>query len=138
MPISNFNKLVATPTYKLSDKSSDYTIQSSDAGTIFRATGTNTTITINDSVAIGSGITIVQYGSTPIKIQPASGVTIYVESSISTGNSVTSTSFITTRQQYSKIELVKVAANTWISSSFGIFVQATQPSNPQVGDLWAW
>jgi hypothetical protein len=137
MAISNFNKLVANPTYKLESISANYTINSADAGSMFLVTN-GPTITIDDSVAIGTGITIVQNDDSPVRIQPGTGVTIYVETSATTGNAITSSSYITTRQKYSKIELVKIAEDTWVSSAFGIFVQSAQPSNPQIGDLWVW
>lgn len=134
VPVSPSYVNVNTPT--LVDD--EYTISSSDIGDLIRLESLNTiTVTLpTDAVVIpvGSVVSLLQWGTGTVNILPESGVTIKQEP----GVVVDSNDILRTRSQYSRIELVKVGPNEWLSDGYGIYVQSTAPANPQVADLWFW
>lgn len=116
-----------------------YTIAATDIGDIIKFDNVSSiavTLPTNAAVPIvvGTILTLVQWGVGTVSITPASGVTIYQEP----GVEVTSPSMISTRAQYTKVQLTKVGDDEWLSDGYGIYVQETAPANPQVGDLWFW
>lgn len=134
IPVSPSYVNVNTPT--LVDN--QYLISSSDIGDLIRIDSTTDAVVTVPSDAItipvGSTVTIVQWGNGVVNITPASGVVIRQEPGVTINDS----GILRTRAKYTRIELVKVGPNEWLSDGYGIYVQATAPANPQVGDLWFW
>jgi hypothetical protein len=134
VPVSPSYVNVNTPTIV----DDEYVISSSDIGDLILLNSINT-ITVSlptDSVVIpvGSTISLVQWGAGTVNILPDSGVVIRQEP----GVTVDSTDILRTRSRYSRVELVKIGQNEWLSDGYGIYVQSTAPANPQVDDLWFW
>jgi hypothetical protein len=151
MSITNFKKIDSengvpvAPSYVNINTVADitYSLSPSDVGDLIRFTSSSevtVALPLEDSIPVGSTISIVQWGTGPVQILPGTGVTIHQEPGISV--IATSPSPITTRAQYSRIELVKVAetltTSSWLSDGYGIYVQEQPPSKAQVGDLWFW
>jgi hypothetical protein len=134
VPVSPSYVNVNTPTIV----DDEYVISSSDIGDLIRLSSPNTiTVTLpsdNVVIPIGSTISLVQWGVGTVNILPESGVLIRQEP----GVTVDSTDILRTRSRYSRVELVKVGPNEWLSDGYGIYVQSTAPANPQVDDLWFW
>ena len=134
IPVSPSYVNVNTPTI-VDDQ---YLISSSDIGDLIRIdSSTDVVVTVpSDAVTIpvGSVITIVQWGSGVVYIVPTTGVVVRQEP----GVTIDESKVLRTRAKYTRIELVKVGSNEWLSDGYGIYVQSTAPANPQVGDLWFW
>lgn len=134
IPVSPSYVNVNTPTIV----NEEYTISSTDIGDLIRIdSSVETTVNVpTDSVVIpvGSTVSITQWGAGVVNIIPAAGVVIRQEPGVTIDNS----DILRVRARYSRIELVKVGANEWLSDGYGIYVQSSAPANPQVGDLWFW
>jgi hypothetical protein len=116
-----------------------YTILGTDAGDIVKfssASSVSVTLPTNATtyIPVGTVLTLLQIGDGTVNISPAVGVTIYQEP----GNSITNGDILRTRAKYSKIQLTKIGTNEWLSDGYGLYIQATAPTNPQPGDLWIW
>jgi hypothetical protein len=73
-PVTTMSSSVITTV--VSDKSSSYSITSSDRGSLIRSTGEAITITINDVLSIGDNISFAQYGSGQITFGAGPGVSL--------------------------------------------------------------
>lgn len=143
MGITNFKKYDTFPAYA--------DIQTVTENTVLNASYTNDLILVDSSsnvnitvptdafanIPIGRSFTIVQRGTGQVFVLPQAGVSIYVEPSATITSSSTPNK-ITIRRQYSKLTFIKIAANTWITEGYGIYIQATEPTSPIVGDLWIY
>lgn len=134
IPVSPSYVNVNTPVLE----DNQYTISSSDIGDLIRIDSSVDSVikvpTDNVAIPIGSVVSIVQWGTGIVRIAPNTGVVIKQEP----GVTITSTDVMRVRAQYSRVELVKVGPNEWLSDGYGIYVQESAPTNPQVGDLWFW
>lgn len=124
-----------------------YNITTTDIGDMIKFTTNDTNgVTVNlfkDSLEffpVGTSLTFIQMGTGTVKIAPQADVVIRQEA----GATISSTSLgggqgiIRTRAQYSRIQLIKIGDNEWLSDGFGIYVQESEPLNPQANDLWMW
>jgi hypothetical protein len=103
--VTSMSSSVITTT--VSDKSSNYTILTSDRGSLIRSTGSAITITINNVLAIGENISFAQYGSGQITFLAGSGVTLK-----SKGD------FVKTSEQYAAASVFCVASGEyWLVGS---------------------
>lgn len=112
-----------------------YTLTSNDAGNLLKFTSdSDITITVPANatavIPVGSTVTIMQLGNGIITVQAAAGVQILGVSSL------------VSRGTYYTITIAKTDTDQWITPTdngkLNISVQETEPSNPQVGDLWFW
>lgn len=125
----------------------EYDITTTDIGDMIKFTSNDTGgITVrlfNDSqefFPVGTTITFIQMGTGTVKIAPQTGVSIRQEpgATISSTSNGGSQGIIRTRAQYSRIQLVKIGDNEWLSDGYGIYVQEEEPTNPQINELWVW
>lgn len=100
---SNGKVTAAQTSARIVSKSSAYTLQSSDAGCLFTVTGT-TTITIPSTLALGTEIEIMNYGTSTVTVQAASGVTL-------NGTSAGSKQIT---EQYTSAVLKAITATAWV------------------------
>jgi hypothetical protein len=90
----------------INTQTASYTLALTDSAALVRmnvASANNLTVPLNSSAAfpVGASVTIRQVGAGTTTIVPASGVTI------------TTPSTLILRVQYSSVQLIQVAANTW-------------------------
>lgn len=119
-----------------------YTISATDVGDMIKFTSNDTvnnvTVTIPKNsdvyIPVGTTITFMQYGDGIVRITPATGVAIVQEPAVS----ITTPNLIRTKAKYSRVQLTKISTDEWLSDGYGIYVQLTAPTNPQVNDLWFW
>ena len=100
---SNGKVTAAQTSARIVSKSSAYTLQSSDAGCLFAVTGT-TTITIPSTLAVGTEIEILNYGTGTVTVAAASGVTL-------NGTSAGSKEI---KEQYTSAVLKAITATAWV------------------------
>lgn len=143
MGISNFKKLETGPAYvNVTTQTTSRLFTTADAGDLIVVDSSSTvTLTLAQESAqpmdIGNTITVVQKGSGRVDITPSAGVTILQPPSIIVTAS-TSPNKISTRSQYGRIQLVKIASDTWLADGYNFYVQSTTPANPNIGDIWLW
>lgn len=102
--LDSYGKVNAAQTSaRIVSKSEAYTLQSSDAGCLLAVTGT-TTITIPSTLAVGTEIEIMNYGTGTITITAASGVTL---NGVSTGSKQV-------KSQYTSAVLKAITASDWV------------------------
>lgn len=100
---SNGKVTAAQTSARIVSKSSAYTLQSSDAGCLFAVTGT-TTITIPSTLAVGTEIEILNYGTGTVTVAAASGVTL-------NGTSAGSKEI---KEQYTSAVLKAITSTAWV------------------------
>lgn len=100
---SNGKVTAAQTSARIVSKSSAYTLQSSDAGCLFTVTGT-TTITIPSTLALGTEIEIMNYGTGTVTVAAASGVTL-------NGTSAGSKQIT---EQYTSAVIKAITATAWV------------------------
>lgn len=100
---SNGKVTASQTSARIVSKSSAYTLASSDAGCLFTVTGT-TTITIPGTLAVGTEIEIMNYGTGTVTVAAASGVTL-------NGTSAGSKQIT---EQYTSAVLKAITATAWV------------------------
>lgn len=100
---TNGKVTAAQTSARIVSKSAAYTLQSSDAGCLFTVTGT-TTITIPSTLAVGTEIEIMNYGTGIVTVAAASGVTL-------NGTSAGSKQI---KEQYTSAVLKAITATAWV------------------------
>lgn len=100
---SNGKVTAAQTSARIVSKSSAYTLQSSDAGCLFAVTGT-TTITIPSTLAVGTEIEVLNYGTGTITVKAASGVTL----------NGTSAGSKTITERYTSAVIKAITATAWV------------------------
>lgn len=146
MGITNFkqidsaNGIPVAPSYvNVSEvTSSTYTLQTTDAGDLIKFDNSGiVTVTVpadTTTIPVGTTITVMQWGAGRVDLAPAVGVTIFQEP----GLSIENPDSVSTRAQYSRIELTKVGANQWLSDGFGLYIQEDEPLNAKDNEVWLW
>ena len=100
---SNGKVTAAQTSARIVSKSSAYTLLSSDAGCLIAVTGT-TTITVPSTLAVGTEIEVLNYGTGTVTVQAASGVTL-------NGTSAGSKQIT---KQYTSAVLKAITATAWV------------------------
>ena len=100
---SNGKVTASQTSARIISKSSAYTLASSDAGCLFTVTGT-TTITIPGTLAVGTEVEIMNYGTGVVTVKAASGVTL-------NGTSAGSKQIT---DQYTSAVLKAITATAWV------------------------
>ena len=100
---SNGKVTASQTSARIVSKSSAYTLASSDAGCLLTVTGT-TTITIPGTLAVGTEIEIMNYGTGTVTVKAASGVTL-------NGTSAGSKEIT---DQYTSAVLKAITATAWV------------------------
>lgn len=102
--LDSYGKVNAAQTSaRIVSKSAAYTLQSSDAGCLFTVTGT-TTITIPSTLAVGTEIEVMNYGTGTVTVAAASGVSL----------NGTSAGSKTITEQYTSAVLKAITATAWV------------------------
>ena len=100
---TNGKVTAAQTSARIVSKSAAYTLASGDEGCLFTVTGT-TTITIPGTLAVGTEIEIMNYGTGTITVKAASGVSL---NGVSAGSKTIS-------EQYTSAVLKAITATAWV------------------------
>ena len=100
---SNGKVTASQTSARIVSKSSAYTLASSDAGCLLTVTGT-TTITIPGTLAVGTEVEIMNYGTDTVTVTASSGVTL----------NGTSAGSKTISEQYTSAVLKAITATAWV------------------------